>query len=134
MLYVDQKYRRNETKIENPKHTFRETNLVLWLIQEWQIKSKTVTSWSPRKKRKCFFVIFISSERNFFKNLCFISMCSVLNEYAELLQNYCKLLHALFCLFFKIVENFPCLLLLYSVFLHCLLKELIVLVNKQVKN
>ena len=35
---------KNETqsKLENPTHTFRETNVVLQLIQESRIKSKTV--------------------------------------------------------------------------------------------
>ena len=32
----------------NPTHSFRETNLVIELIKESQIKSKTVMSWGSR--------------------------------------------------------------------------------------
>ena len=32
--------------MENPIHSFRETDPVIYLIQEWQIESKTVISWS----------------------------------------------------------------------------------------
>ena len=44
-----------ESKMENPTHCFRETNLVLQLIQESQIKSKTVMSWSSLKKKEGIF-------------------------------------------------------------------------------
>ena len=39
-------FNKNETesKMENPTQTFRETNLVLQLVKESQIKSKTVMS------------------------------------------------------------------------------------------
>ena len=47
-----------ESKIENPTQGFRDINLVLQLIQESQIKSKTVMSWSWRKKKRTFFVLF----------------------------------------------------------------------------
>ena len=57
--------------MENPTHSFRETNLVLQLIEELQIKSKTVMSWSLRKKRGhflyrlfCPMVIFLRSAFN----------------------------------------------------------------------
>ena len=47
----------------NPAHGFRETNLVIQLILESQIKSKTVMSWSSRmKKRAHFFVLLILSK------------------------------------------------------------------------
>ena len=35
--------------MENPTHTFRETNLVL--KEKSQIKSKSVMSWTPEKKK-----------------------------------------------------------------------------------
>ena len=35
-----------ESKMENPTHTFREMNLVLRLVQEPQIKSENLMSWS----------------------------------------------------------------------------------------
>ena len=53
-------------------HSFRETNLVPQLIEESQIKSKTVMSWSSRKKKRTFNVPFILSEGNFFK-ICVLS-------------------------------------------------------------
>ena len=69
MHFVEQKFKlyRNETesKMENPTHSFRETNLMLQLIQESQIKSKTVMSWSSRMKKRAFFVSLILSEGNF---------------------------------------------------------------------
>ena len=55
-----------ESKRENPTPSFRETNLVLQLIWESQIKSKTVMSWSS------LFVPFILSEGIFF-NICVLS-------------------------------------------------------------
>ena len=42
--------------MENLTHDFRETNLVLQLIQESQIKSKTVMSSSSRKKKRGHFL------------------------------------------------------------------------------
>ena len=41
--------------MENPKHSFTETNLVFRLIQESQIKSKAVMSWSLQKKKEGIF-------------------------------------------------------------------------------
>ena len=52
--------------MENPTHSFRETNLVLQLIQESQIKSKTVGELGLAKEKKNIFVPFILSEGNFF--------------------------------------------------------------------
>ena len=60
---------KTESKMENPRHSFRETILALQLIYESQIKGKTVMSWSSRKKKRAFFVPFILSEGNFF-NIC----------------------------------------------------------------
>ena len=58
-------FNKNETasKLENPTNFFTETNLVLQLIKESQIKSKTVMSWSSQKKKQCsfcnYFVYFL---------------------------------------------------------------------------
>ena len=55
--------------MENPAHRFRKTNLELQLIYESQTKTKTVMSWSSRKKSKgifVFFLPFILSEGIFF--------------------------------------------------------------------
>ena len=38
--------------MENPTYSFKETNLVLHLIKESQIKSKTVMSWKEKRERK----------------------------------------------------------------------------------
>ena len=62
--------------MENPLHSVRETNLVLQLIKESQIKSKTVMSWISRKKKRAFFVPFGLSEGSFF-NICVLFQCIV---------------------------------------------------------
>ena len=48
-----------ESKMGSLTHSFRETNLVLQLIQESQIKSETVMSWSPRKNKVGIFLAFV---------------------------------------------------------------------------
>ena len=94
---------RNETesKMENPTHTFRETILVLQLIQESRIKSETVMSWKKRKKI-AFFVITILSEGNLY-DMCFISTYSVLNKLSKYIYFYISktLPHTLFCSYLK---------------------------------
>ena len=47
-------FNKNETesKMEDLTHNFRETILVLQLIQESRINSKTVMNWSSRKKKE----------------------------------------------------------------------------------
>ena len=63
MHFVKQKIWRNwKWKIS---HTILEINHVVQLVKEWQIKSKTVISWRSRTKKSAFFVMLISSERNF---------------------------------------------------------------------
>ena len=61
-------FNKNETepKMENPTHSFREANLALQLMQEWQIKSKTVMSWSSRKKKEGIFYTVYFVRREFF--------------------------------------------------------------------
>ena len=46
---------KTESKMQNPTHQFKETNLVLQLIEESQIKSETVMSWSSWKKKEGIF-------------------------------------------------------------------------------
>ena len=63
MHFVEQKYKlinnKNETESQKITHTvFRETNLVLWLLLEWQIKSETVMSWTSRKKMEGIFTVY----------------------------------------------------------------------------
>ena len=45
-----------ESKMKNTTHVFREANLVTHLIEESQIKSKPVMSWSWRKKKRVNFL------------------------------------------------------------------------------
>ena len=51
--------------MKNPTHSLREKNLVLQLMQELQIKSKTVMSWGLQKNKEGIFVPFVLSEGNF---------------------------------------------------------------------
>ena len=53
--------------MKNPTSSFGETNLELHLIEESQIKSTTVMSWSSRQKKRAFFITFILSEGKFLK-------------------------------------------------------------------
>ena len=48
-----------ESKMENPRHSFRKMKFVLQLILKSQIKSKTVMSWSSRKEKRASFIQFI---------------------------------------------------------------------------
>ena len=82
--------------MENPTHSFRETNPVLWLI------------WS---------IFFLEENRVFFvpsilPALSFISMHSVLNTLSEYTYFYISktLLHTLLLLVSKIVESLQCIL------------------------
>ena len=55
-----------ESKMENAPHSFRVTNFVFQLIKESQIKSKTVMSWSSRKKKEGIFCTVYFVQRKFF--------------------------------------------------------------------
>ena len=65
-----------ESKIENPIRSFRETHLVLQLKKESQIKSKSVMSWSSRKKKQEVFCSVYFARSNFF-NICVLCQCIV---------------------------------------------------------
>ena len=98
--------------MENPKHTFTEMNLLLQLVEESQIKSKTLMRWSSRQKRSAFFVTFILSQGIFF-NICVLSQCIVYwinfqNVYTFTYGK--KLLYTLLQLVFKIIESLQCIL------------------------
>ena len=51
--------------MENPTHTFRETNLVLQLKLESQITSKTVIVGARDRKKRAFSSVYFA-RRNFF--------------------------------------------------------------------
>ena len=52
--------------MENPTKSVRETNLVLQHIEEASVKSKTVMSWSSRKKKEGFLCTVYFVRRKFF--------------------------------------------------------------------
>ena len=55
-----------ESKMKNPTHSFIETNLVLQLIEESQIESKTVMSWSLQKKKEgTFCTVYFVQRKSF---------------------------------------------------------------------
>ena len=60
-------FNKNETesKMENPTHSFRETNLVLQLIYEFQIKNKTDELELAKEKQDIFYIVYFI-RRNFF--------------------------------------------------------------------
>ena len=93
--------------MENPTHSFTETNLVLQLIEESQIKSKTVMSWCSRKKKKGIFVPFILSKGIFFK-ICVLSQYKVYWIHLQNIHTFTyqkTLLLKLLLLVFKIVKG-----------------------------
>ena len=99
-----------ESKIENPPHTFRDTNLVLNSLYK-SPKLKVKLWWlgvSSRKKKSAFLVTFIFSAGRFFY-ICVLAQCLVYwinfeNIYTFIHQKI--LLHALFCLFLKLPKTF----------------------------
>ena len=117
LLNKNVNFNKNETesKMENPTHSFRETNLALQLIQESQIKRKSVMSWSSQKKKERIFCIVYFVRRNFFLHLSFVSMYSVLNTLSEYTYLYISknITSYTFLLLFKIVESLQCILKKY---------------------
>ena len=93
-------FKKNETesKMQNPTHSFGETNLMLQLIQESQIKSKTVMSWSSQKKNEGIF--------------CRVYLYCVLNTLSEYTYFFISknITPYAFLLFFKMVESLQCIL------------------------
>ena len=83
--------------MENPTYAFRDTNLVSQLIKELRIKSKTVMSWSSRKKKKVFL-----------REVYFISIYIVLDKLSEHIYFYISKNITLytFCLFLKSSKTF----------------------------
>ena len=67
------KFDKNEkdSKMENPTHGFRDTNPILQLIWESQIKSKTVVSWSSQTKKEGIFCTVYFVRRKFFLTFVF---------------------------------------------------------------
>ena len=105
--------------MENPTRSFRETNLVLQLIYESQIKSKTAMNWSSRNKKQGLFCTFYFARRKFFSHLRFISMHRVLNTLSECTYFYISknINSYTFLLVFKIIESLHCMLRSYYLIL-----------------
>ena len=88
-----------ESKMENPTHSFRETNILLRLIEESQIISKTLMSYSSLKKRGHFlYVVFCPKE-------IFLTFVFYLHTFTY--QN--TIHHTLLLLVFNIVESLQCI-------------------------
>ena len=93
-------------------HTVLERRMIQ-LIQESQIKSKTVMSWSSPKKKEGIFCTVYFVRRIFFNIcLCSILMCSVLNTLSKYKYVYISkdITSCTFFLDFKIVESLQCIL------------------------
>ena len=80
LLNKNANFNKNETKsvMENGTHSFRETNLVLQLIEESQIKKENCDELE--KKQGIFCTIYFV-RRKFFGHLCFICALDTLSEY-----------------------------------------------------
>ena len=77
-----------ESKLGNPTQTFREKmNLVLQLIEELQIKSKTVMKVGTCEREKRVFLEHLFCMREFSYYLCFFSIYSILNKLHDLLPH-----------------------------------------------
>ena len=73
-----------ESKMKNPTHSFREMNLVLQLIQESQIKSKTDDLELAKEKRGHFLCRLLCPKRVFFLRFVFyFNVYSVLNTFSK---------------------------------------------------
>ena len=105
-----------ESKMENPSHSFRETNLVFQVIWESERERERERErvGARRIKKRAFFVPFILSEENFFKT-CVLYQCTVYwiyfkNIHTHTFTSQKTLLHTLLLLVFKIVESLQCIL------------------------
>ena len=78
MHFVEQKinFSKNETelKMENPTHSFRETNLVIQPIKETQIKNKTDQLELAKEKRGHLLHCLFCPEGTFFKFVFYLSV------------------------------------------------------------
>ena len=94
-----------ESKIENPTNIVREMNLVIQVILEWQIKSKTVMSWNSRKKKEGIFLYLLFCPKEI---QCIVYLIHFQNINTFTYQK--TFLHTLLLLVCKIVESLQCIL------------------------
>ena len=92
-----------EPIMADPKQSVREMNEVLQLIQEFQIKSKTVMSWSWQKKKDCIFLTFTLPGRIFF-NICALFQGIMYWVNFQNIYTF-SLLYTIFFLVFNILES-----------------------------
>ena len=128
MHFVEQKYKnfnKNETesKMENPTHSFRETNLCFSSYKNRKLKVKLWWVGARDRKKKRFLVTFVMSKGIFF-NIGVLSQCIV---YWINFQNihtftYPKILLHTFihfcCLVFKSLKDFSVSLSIYITSKH----------------
>ena len=119
-----------------PHTVLERRTLCFSLYKNCKLKIKLWWVGARERKKRSFFVPFISFEGNFLQDLCFISMYSVLNTHSEYTYFYISKKHFFkhFCCLFLIVESLQCILnshfekeklyfsLIFS-FHYCLVKE-----------
>ena len=68
---------KNETELtmKNPTHAFIETSLALQLIQELEIKNKTVMSWRFAKEKRAHLCVTAILSEGYFFNIYVLSQC-----------------------------------------------------------
>ena len=98
LLNKNIKFNKNETdsKMENPRHSFRETILVVSSYKSRKLKRKLWWIGARKRKKRTFFVPFILSEWNFFR-ICVLY--TLLHIKKHIFINFC-------CLFLKSSKAF----------------------------
>ena len=111
LLYKNVNFKKNEmqSEMENPAHSFRQTNLVLQLVWESQIKNKTVMSLNSWKKKEGIFYTIYFVQIIFFSHLSFTSMDNVLNILSKYTYFFTSKVITSYTFLFvsKIVESLP---------------------------
>ena len=111
-------FNKNETesKMENPTHSFRETNLVLQLIYEFQIKNKTDELELAKEKQDIFYIVYFV-RRNFFLTFVFYLKVHCI-EYTFRIYILLHIHKHYFIHFFvfKIFESLKCILKGFAIF------------------
>ena len=102
-----------ESKMENPTHSFRETNLVLQPYKNRKFKVKLRWVGARERKKRAFFVPIILSKGNFF-NICVLSQCKLYWIPFQNIYTFSYIIKDItlytFSLIFKIVESLKCIL------------------------
>ena len=98
-----------ELKMENPTPSFRETNLVLQLIQESETKSKTVMTWSLQKKKEDIFCTIY-----FLRFVFYLNVLSTEYTFRIYILLHIKKHYFILLLAFKIVKRLQSILNLKS--------------------